>query len=146
MPDSDQSQDAQTGSARASILKQARLLIGTSYDKLDCSHMVWTAYKTAGYEFPYTSTSAYPAVLVGTYFVEITEAELKPGDLILYSGHVGIYDPDGCSIVNTAQCQGQKDASEMRVLSARSGKNLGTEYGRSSWFGTPKKYLKWKSF
>ncbi len=140
------SKNNETGMGRAKILTAARALIGKKYDELDCSHMVWNAYKAAGYDFPYSSTSSYESILIDVYFIAIEEKDLNPADLILYAGHVGIYDPDGCTVVNTAQCQAQKDNTDMRILSARSGKNLGTEYGRSTWFGKPKKYLKWSEF
>jgi cell wall-associated NlpC family hydrolase len=130
---------------RARILKAARALIGTAYDELDCSHLVHKAYAEAGLTFPYTRTADYDAVLVGSYFAPTSADELKPGDLLLYSGHVGIYDPDGCTIVNTAECS-KLGGKDMRVLSARSGKNLGTEYGRSSWFGKVRTHLKWGGF
>lgn len=132
------------GETRAQILAAARALIGKSYSELDCSHMVHSAYKAAGLIFPYKMTSAY-SELIGSYFTEIDAEQRKPGDLVLYAGHVGIYDPDGCTVVNTVQCQ-RLEGKDMRILSARSGNNLGTDYGRSSWFGTIKSNLCWSGF
>ena len=132
------------GKLRAKILQKARARIGTSYDKMDCSHMVQSAYEEAGLKFPYTETKSFQSILIGKYFDKTTTP--KPGDLILYPGHVGIYDPDGCSDVQSTECKRMGEKSDsMRILSARSGKNMGVEYGQSSWFGKGD-YLVWKDF
>ena len=123
---------------KAEILKKARTLIGTSYKDLDCSHFVHKAYDMAGFKYPYHNTATFN--LLTDYFIEVTEVE--PGDVILYTGHMGLHDPDGCNAMNTTECQKLK--GEARVLSARSGNNLGAEYGRSAWFGTVQKMYRWR--
>jgi len=95
------------------------------------------------WSFPFTDTRQFEATLIDEYFVKITDDEALPADLILYSGHGGIYDPDGCPIVHTAQCE--KNQSNIRGMSARSGKNLEVQHGRSSWFHNGQ-YLAWKGF
>lgn len=124
--------------SKSEILKQARTLIGTKYNDLDCSHFVHKAYELAGLKYPYQNTATFH--LLTNYFMEVEEAE--PGDVILYSGHMGLHDPEGCNTMNTKECQKLK--GDARILSARSGNNLGVEYGRSAWFGTVQKIYRWK--
>jgi cell wall-associated NlpC family hydrolase len=142
--------EADEGKTRANLLEKARAYIGTPYSKLDCSHFVHDAYKDAGLEFPYSDTKHYDTLLVGKYFRKLDKAEEpKPGDLVLFSGHVGIYDPDGCSTVHTTECKRlSKQSDSMRLLSARgSGKptDVGVEYGQISWWSGGR-YLRWVGF
>lgn len=123
---------------KAEILKKARTLIGTSYKDLDCSHFVHKAYDLAGFKYPYQNTSTFH--LLSPFFEEVQEAE--PGDVIVYTGHMGLYDPEGCNTMSTKECA--KVKGDARVLSARSGNNLGVEYGRSVWFGEVKKIYRWR--
>jgi len=126
---------------RAKILESARKLIGTKYSELDCSHMVHKVYGEAGLTYDYMTTELLNGPLSERYFKSTNEG--RPGDLVLYSAHVGIYDPDGCDAQRTSECERVK--SDMRVLSSRSGAGLGVEYGRSNWFGKAR-YLRWKEF
>ena len=104
--------------------------------------MIHRAYERAGLTYTYMSTEFLSKEATAqTYFKTATDP--RPGDLALYPGHVGIFDPEGCTATKTAECQ--KLDGNARILSARSGKNLGVEYGRSAWFGTPQ-YLRWKAF
>ena len=62
------------------------VLGGTSLTKgADCSGFTYRIYSDFGYSIPRTSTSQRSA---GT---EVSYANAQPGDLICYSGHVGLY-------------------------------------------------------
>ena len=58
----------------------------------DCSNFVNEIYRRAGLEYPYADTSLISCLKV---FREIPADQFKSGDLILYSGHVGIIDSAG---------------------------------------------------
>ncbi|NOT26819.1 MAG: hypothetical protein HOP16_12035 [Acidobacteria bacterium] len=105
--------------------------------------MVHKAYESAELKYAYMSTEVLRLEVTNGSVFKRVEGDPKPGDLVLYPGHVGIYDPDGCADIATAECK--KLDSDARILSARSGKNLGVEYGRSAWFGTPT-CLRWNEF
>ena len=63
---------------------------GTSLTKgADCSGFTQSVYKAFGYSLPRNSTSQRS---VGK---EVSYAEAEPGDIICYSGHVGIYIGNG---------------------------------------------------
>lgn len=139
-------EETEIAKKRADILSKARAKIGTPYNEVDCSHFVQAVYEEAGLKFPYTETRSYKTNLVGKFFLAITENEAKPGDLILFSGHVGIFDPDGCSATHSIECKRlEKQSDSMRVLSARSGKNMGVEYGQAGWWANPQ-FLVWKEY
>lgn len=58
---------------------------------IDCSHLVYEALKAAGYSIPYQTTSALNSSEADKYFETFSLDEAKPGDLILYPSHVGIF-------------------------------------------------------
>ena len=63
---------------------------GTSLtDGVDCSGFTYRVYEAFGYDLPRTSYSQRSAGR------EVSYDNAQPGDLILYSGHVGIYIGDG---------------------------------------------------
>src|SRR4051794_30301217 len=91
------------------VLTEARKLIGTSYDELDCSHFVWEAYKNAGYPYKYHNTATFVAKLAtgeASMFVPVADrAQWQAADVILVPGHMGLWDPEGCSVVtNNSEC------------------------------------------
>ncbi len=55
----------------------------------DCSGFVKAVYAQFGYDLPHSS---YALRSVG---YAVSEAEMQPGDIVCYSGHVGIYIGDG---------------------------------------------------
>ena len=69
---------------------------GTSLTKgADCSGFIMTIYKKFGYKLPHSS---YKLRSVG---IKVKESDLRPGDIICYSGHVAIYIGNG-KIVHAA--------------------------------------------
>lgn len=58
---------------------------------IDCSHFVWMVLKQSGHDVPYRSSSA---LAHSTKRVSVP----RPGDLVLYRGHVGIYAGNGMMV------------------------------------------------
>lgn len=61
-------------------------------DETDCGNFVNEIYRRSGFDYPYANTAIFSCLSV---FQQIQEAEWKPGDLILYKGHVGILSASG---------------------------------------------------
>jgi NlpC/P60 family len=57
-----------------------------SADLRDCSHLVHAIYDRAGFSYPYASSS--DLYRGNDHFQRVTHAQ--PGDLVVWSGHVGI--------------------------------------------------------
>lgn len=62
---------------------------GAGPNAFDCSGLVQFAYKAAGINLPHSS-----AALAGVG-VAVSRANLQVGDIVAYSGHVGLYAGDG---------------------------------------------------
>ena len=58
---------------------------------IDCSHFVWMVMKEAGYKGGYRSSSELARTVKRV-------STPRPGDLVLYRGHVGIYAGNGMMI------------------------------------------------
>lgn len=88
-----------TSAKRISIVKSALSFLGKQYvyggngpDSFDCSGLAKAIYKQAGITVPRTSTQMLQ--LEG----EISAADLRPGDLMVRSGHCGVYIGNGIFI------------------------------------------------
>ena len=97
------------------IVEYARTLIGTPYryggtdinTGVDCSYFVQYVFKQFGINLPRTT---YEQEKVG---YEVSYADAKPGDLILYNGHVGIYSGNHM-IVHASLSQGKVVEADCR--------------------------------
>ncbi len=65
---------------------------GTGPGCFDCSGLVQRAWSTAGVRLPRTSTA------MAEELVEVPLDEVRPGDILWWPGHVGIYAGAGVSI------------------------------------------------
>lgn len=82
----------------------------------DCSGFTYRVYADFGYSLPRTSSQQRSA---GT---EVSYSEAQPGDIICYSGHVGIYIGDGKIVHASTQKTGIKagtNAQYRPILSVR---------------------------
>ena len=59
----------------------------------DCSGYVMQVYANFGVSLPHSSAS------IRSYGTKVSYDEMQPGDVVCYSGHVGIYAGDG-QIIN----------------------------------------------
>lgn len=65
---------------------------GASMKGVDCSGLVMLAHKAIGVNLSHSSKS------IGRGGKSVSEANLQPGDVVCYSGHVGIYVGNGMMI------------------------------------------------
>lgn len=136
-----------TDAQKESILQNARALIGMKYDQIDCSNFVHRAYAAAKVTYPYRATASFDDLTI-QYFNKLEASVTREAaDVLMFSGHVGLWDPGGCTVLETAkmpnpQCQSMKN--NVPVLSSRSGKNRGPDFGQAKWFGEVKAVYRWK--
>ncbi|WP_058235485.1 C40 family peptidase [Devriesea agamarum] len=97
----------QRSTSSNTIVRAARSQIGTTYryggntpNGFDCSGLVRFAYAQAGIDVPRTS---YQQRATGT---RISQSEARPGDLVAYPGHVGIYLGNG-KVIDASLSQGR---------------------------------------
>ena len=94
---------APSGSGGSSVVDYASQFVGNPYvyggtsltNGCDCSGFVMSVYGHYGVNLPHNS-DADLSVGYG-----VSQNEMQPGDIVVYSGHVGIYAGDG-QIVNAA--------------------------------------------
>ena len=96
-----------------------RSQMSKAYRGFDCSGLVLYAYGQAGIELPRSSGEQIRSA------AEITEAELEPGDLVYYPGHVSMYVGDGL-IVHSPQSGKDVEVRPMFDRSLRFGDALAT--------------------
>ena len=127
------------------ILQAARGLIGQTYASLDCSHFVHEAYEEAGYPYPYHN-SVHFGELAGDRnapFLSVPATGQKEGgDVIVMFGHMGIWDPQGCTILtNNPECS--RLGGNAPFLSSRKGGNRGPDFGRTQWWNGNYTIYRW---
>lgn len=96
---------ARTTPTRLKVVLTALSQIGVRYtwagetpaDGFDCSGLVLFAWAAAGVKLPHQSEEQIALVR------PITQAQLQPGDLTHYPGHVGLYLGAGKAIVHAVQ-------------------------------------------
>lgn len=87
-------------SLRSQLANFAKQFVGNPYvyggtsltNGADCSGFIMSVYANFGYSVPRVSTDYYHVGKV------ISEAELLPGDIVVYPGHVGIYYGNGMMV------------------------------------------------
>jgi len=115
---------------------------------MDCSHFVNFAYAQADLHYPYTATSSFDKRL-SAYFkkVDMQESAWEAADVLMFSGHMGLWDPEGCKVLQKEQTQDaecERFDNKLNFLSSRSGGNRGPAFGMTDWFGKLKAVYRWK--
>ena len=129
------------------LLQAARSKIGTSYGELPCNKFVHEVYQQIGLKYENKLTSQF-STLKDISFIEVDFKKrdlsvLEPGDILLFEGHMGIWDPQGCSVLpENLECK--RLGSDLPVLSSRSKGNRGPDFGKTEWFGKVKAVYRWK--
>lgn len=92
--------DEEKNSLRNEVVNFARQFVGNPYvyggtsltNGTDCSGFTMSVYANFGYSVPRSSGDYY---YVGR---TVSEAELLPGDIVVYPGHVGLYAGNGMMV------------------------------------------------
>ena len=116
-----------TEEEKQAVFNNARALIGSDYSRgegagssptngFDCSGFVFYVINESGISVPYFPTNS---IRGKPGYRTIPENGMTPGDVILFHGHVGFFDPGQSSIGN--------------FLSART--RGGVNYGNGAWWG-----------
>lgn len=64
----------------------------------------------------------------------------------MFDGHVGLWDADGCRVLQDAKTPNEECTrfnNQMPFLSSRSGGNRGPDCGMMKWFGGLKTVYRW---
>lgn len=77
----------------------------------DCSRFVYEIYKRAGFKFDFRTSRELKNA---PEFELLPESEARPGDLMLFRGHVGIVDSDG-QIISATKTRGRAKSSITRL-------------------------------
>ena len=119
-----------------SVVSEAKTWIGTPYQEggtskgsnggVDCSHLVHLVYGAVGCNYPYTPTRNFPPP---GYFKQVDESDLEEGDVVLFSGHMGIHADQNDDDLISAQGSPTKKGS--------------VRFGQSAWFGSVKGCYRW---
>ncbi|MCO5142185.1 MAG: NlpC/P60 family protein [Oligoflexia bacterium] len=93
----------------------------------DCSRFVHEIYRRAGLKYNFMTTNQLKS---SSQFLRIRESEAKPGDLMLFRGHVGIIASDGKIISATKSKINGSSITKMSKESFRSirGKRIALRY------------------
>ena len=122
--DNGKTYESPTGSTGADVVKFARQFVGNPYvyggtsltNGADCSGFVMSVYANFGVSLPHSSAADRN---VGAAVNGLENAQ--PGDIICYSGHVGIYAGDGRIVHASTSKTGiiESSATYRSILSIR---------------------------
>ena len=117
------SYSAPSGAGASSVVSYASQFVGNPYvyggtsltNGADCSGFVMSVYNAFGVSLPHSS-SAMRSVGYG-----VSYSEAQPGDIICYSGHVGIYAGNGTIVHASTPATGIKygPAAYKKILAVR---------------------------
>jgi cell wall-associated NlpC family hydrolase len=94
---------------------------------VDCSHLVHAIYKEAGLGYPYADTHSFPP---SGYFVKLPQGvQAQDGDVVLFSGHMGIFVGGHDGEIISAQGSTSKPGK--------------VQYGEAEWFGAKVGVFRW---
>jgi hypothetical protein len=138
-----------TKEQQTAVLSAARALIGKkTYKDLDCSHFVHFAYAQANLHYPYKATADFDKSLKNHFKkVDLKKSAYEAADVLMFAGHMGLWDSDGCKVLQTEEKQNaecERFDNRLSFLSSRSGDNRGPDFGMTSWFGKLKAVYRWK--
>lgn len=93
---------------------------GSLEKETDCSHFVYEIYKRAGLPFSFKPTAELGNA---REFDILPEDEAKPGDLMLFRGHVGIVDESG-KIISALRTRRRRRKSSIAAIDRRYFKSI----------------------
>ena len=91
------------------------VVAGTGPNAFDCSGLVYYVFNQAGIKVPRLTSDTYYS-----NYPKVSRAELKPGDLIVSPGHIGIYVGNG-QMVHASTPRGGVKRSSMTSVGTPSG-------------------------
>jgi hypothetical protein len=122
-----------TSEERLRIIQAAETYLGVPYEwggssreGIDCSHLVSVSIKEAGIPYSYSTTGTMSQ---NTSLRSIAQSEAGIGDVILFVGHTGIYNPD-------------TPVAGKPVISAQTKLPAAVSYGKVESFAGPHSYYR----
>ncbi len=98
------------------------------------------AFKSAGLDYPYTPTAMFATACAGSDGpFKLVGGTPQAGDVLLFTGHMGLWDPEGCTVLGTnSECK--RLQGKAPLLSSRSTGNRGPDFGVPAWWGAYRIY------